>query len=107
MYLVISTVCHDYFFLALKVPVYSGTFSPLVCIPGIQRSGGVPILLSASQLLNELVWFVFLLINNNTMYYFIILEPLPVNSILNCCDPGYAFDGLKFRISLLMPFSPF
>lgn len=107
MYLLMITVCHDYFFIVLKVPVCSGPFFPLVCIPGIQRSCSVPILLSASQLLNELACFVVLLINNCILYCFIILEPLHVNSILICCDPRYIFNGFRFRICLLMPFSPF
>lgn len=85
-----STVCHDYIFLALEVSVYSGSFSPLVCIPGIQRSFTVPVLLGSSQLL----CFVGLLINNYIMYCCTILDPWHINSVLICCDPGYIFHGL-------------
>lgn len=92
VYLLMGTVCHYFFFLALKVPVHSWPFSPLVYTPGIQ-SCGVP-LLSASQLLNELVCFVVLLINNCVVHCIIILEPLHINSILICCDLCYFLIGL-------------
>lgn len=90
MYLLMDTVCHEYIFLALEVSVHSGSFSPLVCIPGIQRGFGVPVLLAASQLLR----FVVLLINNYIMYCCTILDPWHTNSVLIYCDLGYIFHRL-------------
>lgn len=102
-----STVCHDYIFLAVEVSVYSGPFSLLVCIPGIQRSFAVPVLLGSSQL----PCFVVLLINNYIMYCCTVLNPWHINSVLNylwhinLLWSRSHFSWAWFRIYILVLFS--